>query len=230
MSANSAKQGIPFVVAAPSGTGKTTVCRQVTERDGRISFSVSHTTRRRRDAEVEGRDYFFVDEPEFRSLVAKGEFLEWAEYNAHLYGTSWKAIDRGLAGGRDLLLEIEVQGARQVRERRLDARLIFLLPPSMEELERRLQGRGTDSEEEIRRRLKVANRELKAVGGFDYGVANDDVECCVENLLEIIRSEREGLVSELRERFSPAAAAEKFRGSRAAPGSRGKPGESEGHR
>ncbi len=214
MSAKSAKQGIPFVVAAPSGTGKTTVCRRVVERDGRISFSVSHTTRRKRDGEVAGRDYCFVDEPEFRRLVAEGAFLEWAEYNAHLYGTSWKAIDRGLAGGRELLLEIEVQGARQVRARRPDARLIFLLPPSMEELERRLQGRGTDSAEEIRRRLKVANGELEAIGEFDYAVIDDDLECCLENLLEIIRAEREGSAGELRERFSPVFAEEKFRGSR----------------
>ncbi len=217
MSANSAKQGIPFVVAAPSGTGKTTVCRRVVERDDRVSFSVSHTTRRKREVEVDGRDYFFVDEPKFRRLVAKGEFLEWAEYNAHLYGTSWKAIDRGLAGGRELLLEIEVQGARQVRVRRPDARLIFLLPPSMEELERRLQGRDTDSAEEIRRRLEVANRELEAIGDFDYAVTNDTLECCVANLLEIIGAEREGLVNELRKRFSPAAAEEKFRGSRLPP-------------
>jgi len=215
VSANSAKQGIPFVVAAPSGTGKTTVCRLGVERNDRISFSVSHTTRRKRDAEIDGRDYFFVDEPEFRRLVAKGEFLEWAEYNAHLYGTSWKAIDRGLAGGRDLLLEIEVQGARPVRARRPDARLIFLLPPSMEELKRRLQCRGTDSAEEIRRRLDVASRELEAVGDFDYGVANDEVGCCVADLLEIIRSERDGSIDELRERFAPASAEEKFRGSRA---------------
>ncbi|MBW2716174.1 MAG: guanylate kinase [Deltaproteobacteria bacterium] len=214
MSAGSAQPGIPFVVAAPSGTGKTTVCRRVVELDGRISFSVSHTTRRKRDAEVEGRDYCFVDEPEFRRLVAKGEFLEWAEYNAHLYGTSWQAIDRGLAGGRDLLLEIEVQGARQVRARRSDARLIFLLPPSVEELERRLTGRGTDSAEEVRRRLDVANREFEAIGDFDYAVTNDDLECCVAKLGEIIRAEREGSVRELRERFSPAVAEEEFRGSR----------------
>ncbi len=214
MSATSAQQGIPFVVAAPSGTGKTTVCRRVVERDDRISFSVSHTTRRKRDGAVDGRDYFFVDEPKFRRLVAEGEFLEWAEYNEHLYGTSWKAIDRGLAGGRELLLEIEVQGARQVRARRPDARLVFLLPPSMEKLERRLQGRGTDSAAEILRRLEVANRELEAIGDFDYAVTNDDLECCVANLLEIIRAERAGSVDELRERFSPAAADEKFRSSR----------------
>jgi len=214
VSANSAKQGIPFVVAAPSGTGKTTVCRRVVDLDDRISFSVSHTTRRKREGEVDGRDYFFVDQPEFRRLEAEGEFLEWAEYNAHLYGTSWKSIDRGLAAGRELLLEIEVQGARQVRARRPDARLIFLLPPSMEGLERRLQGRGTDSAEEVRRRLEVANRELEAIGDFEYAVTNDDLECCVANLLEIIRAEREGSVDALRKRFSPAVADEKFRSSR----------------
>ncbi len=168
----------------------------------------------KRDSEVDGRDYFFVDEPEFRRLVVKGEFLEWAEYNAHFYGTRWGAIDRGLAGGRELLLEIEVQGARQVRARRPDARLVFLLPPSMEKLERRLQGRGTDSAAEILQRLEVANRELEAIGDFDYAVTNDDLERCVANLLEIIRAERDGSVDELRERFSPAAADEKFRSSR----------------
>jgi guanylate kinase len=214
--ASGAEQGIPFVVAAPSGTGKTTVCRSVVARDERISFSVSHTTRRRRDGEVDGRDYCFVDESEFRRLVGEGAFLEWAEYNAHLYGTSWEAIDRGLAGGRDVLLEIEVQGARQVRARRADARLIFLLPPSMQELERRLQGRGTDSQDEIRRRLAVANRELEAIGDFDYAVTNDDLETCAANLLEIICAEREGAVGELRERFSPALAEKKFRDARTA--------------
>ena len=112
-----------------------------------------------------------------------------------------------------MLLEIEVQGARQVRARRPDARLIFLLPPSMKDLERRLQGRGTDSAEEIQRRLEVANHELEAIGDFDYAVANDDIETCVASLLEIIRAERAGAVDELRERFSPAAAEKKFRRS-----------------
>lgn len=211
MSEDRAEHGIPFVVAAPSGTGKTTVCRKVVELDDRIAFSVSHTTRRKRDREVDGQDYHFVDESEFRRLVSEGAFLEWAEYNAHLYGSSWEAIGRGLAGGRDVLLEIEVQGARQVRARRPDARLIFLLPPSMQELERRLQGRGTDSPDEIRRRLEVANRELEAIGDFDYAVTNDDLETCVANLLEIVRAERGGSVGALRERFLPALAEEQFR-------------------
>jgi guanylate kinase len=217
VSESGSEQGIPFVVAAPSGTGKTTVCRRVVDQDDRISFSVSHTTRRKREGEVDGRDYFFVDEPEFRRLVAEGAFLEWAEYNAHLYGSSWEAIDRGLAGGRDVLLEIEVQGARQVRARRTDARLIFLLPPSLQELEHRLQGRGTDPQDEIRRRLEVANRELEAIGDFDYAVTNDALDACVGNVLEIIRAERGGSAKALRERFSPAVAEKKFRDSRFPP-------------
>jgi len=214
VSAGAAGQGIPFVVAAPSGTGKTTVCRAVVARDDRISFSVSHTTRHRRNGEVDGRDYWFVTEAEFRRLVEEDAFLEWAEYNAHLYGTSWQAVDRGLAGGHDLLLEIEVQGARQVRARRADARLIFLLPPSMDELEHRLHGRGTDSEEEIRRRLEVAKRELEAIGDFDYAVINEDLETCVANLLEIIHAERQGSARELRERFRTASAEQRFRAAR----------------
>ncbi len=215
MSEGSAKPGIPFVVAAPSGTGKTTVCRRVVERGDRISFSVSHTTRPRRENEVDGRDYFFVDETEFRRLVEDGAFLEWAEYNAHLYGTSWNAIRSGLAGGRELLLEIEVQGARQVRAKRPDARLIFLMPPSMENLRSRLEGRGTDSPEQIRRRLETANRELEAVRDFDYAVTNDDLETCVADVLAIIDAERRGSAEALREKFSPAVAEKEFWSARA---------------
>jgi guanylate kinase len=209
----SSEAGIPFVVAAPSGTGKTTVCRKVVERDAQISFSVSHTTRSQREGELEGCDYFFVDEEKFRRLVAEDAFLEWAEYNSNLYGTSWQAIEGPLDSGQDMLLEIEVQGAGQVRDRRRDARMIFLLPPSMEALEQRLQGRGTDSPEEVQRRLKAAERELEAICNFDYAVLNDDLELCVANLLEIIQAERSQALGDLREKFSPAIAEEKFRGA-----------------
>lgn len=214
MSDASVTAGIPFVVAAPSGTGKTTVCRKVVERDGQISFSVSHTTRKQRPEEVDGRDYFFVDRDEFRQLVAGGTFLEWAEYGANCYGTSWKAIEGPLASGHDMLLEIEVQGAQQIRARRHDARMIFLLPPTKDALMQRLQGRGTDSAEEIARRLNEAERELEAIRDFDYAVFNDDLDVCVVNLLEIIRGERSRSIGDLRERFSPEMAEEKFRGTR----------------
>jgi len=206
--------GITFVISAPSGTGKTTVCGKLLGQDKKLRFSVSHTTREARESEVDGGDYHFVDQSEFKRLIDEDAFLEWAHYTGNLYGTSFQSIRASLDTGFDVLLEIEVQGARQVRARRPDARLIFLLPPSMEELKRRLQGRGTDSAEEVRRRLEVATRELEAIGDFEYAVTNGDLECCVANLLEIIRTERGGSVNELRERFSPAAAEEKFRSPR----------------
>ena len=202
----SPQAGFPLVVAAPSGTGKTTVCRALVSRDPRLVFSVSHTTRARRPGEEDGRDYHFVGEAEFRRMIDAGEFLEWAVYNDRLYGTSFAAIDAGLASGRDVVLEIEVQGARQVRKRRGDARLVFLLPPSWPELEVRLRGRGTDGEEEIERRLVVAKGELAAAEEFDYAVVNDDLETCVRELAEIVAAERRGDTAALRARFAPAPA------------------------
>jgi guanylate kinase len=201
-----ARAGFPLVVAAPSGTGKTTVCRALVARDPQLVFSVSHTTRRQRPGEQDGRDYHFVAEAEFRRMKDTDAFLEWAVYNDHLYGTSFAAIDTALAGGRDVVLEIEVQGACQVRERRADARLVFLLPPSWQALEARLRGRGTDGEEEIARRLRVAEGELAAAGDFDYAVVNDEVDRCVRELAGIVAAERRGDVAELRARFAPGPA------------------------
>ena len=185
--------GIPFVVAAPSGTGKTTVCRLALERDELLDFSVSHTTRSPRAGEKDGVDYRFVSAAEFRRLVEEGAFVEHAEYNAENYGTSHEALRLPLEErGHDVLLEIEVQGAAQVRERRPDARFIFLLPPNLEVLEARLRGRGTDGDEAVDRRLAMADRELEAVRVFDYAVVNDDLEETVAMVLEIISAERSG--------------------------------------
>ncbi len=202
-----ARTGRVVVVAAPSGTGKTTVCREVVQRDGRIVFSVSHTTRPQRPAERDGVDYHFVDEDEFRRLVDTGAFLEWAVYNGNHYGTSFSSIDAPLRDGLDVLLEIEVQGARQVRERRPDARFIFLLPPSFETLRERLTGRGTDAPAEVERRLRVAATELSAAPDFDYAVTNADLEVCVADVLAILVAERGGETGALRERFDPRRAA-----------------------
>jgi guanylate kinase len=201
-----AHAGFPLVVAAPSGTGKTTVCRALVASDPQLVFSVSHTTRRQRPGEENGRDYHFVAEAEFRRMIDAGGFLEWAVYNDHLYGTSFAAIDAALAAGLDVVLEIEVQGARQVRQRRADARLVFLLPPSWEALEARLRGRGTDGEEEIARRLRVAEGELAAACDFDYAVVNDEVARCVRELASIVLAERRGDVAALRARFAPGPA------------------------
>ena len=200
------RPAFPVVVAAPSGTGKTTVCRRVVEGDPEIDFSISHTTRPMRGSERDGVDYHFVSEARFEELVGQDFFLEWAVYNGFRYGTSWQAIDAPLATGRDVLLEIEVQGARQVRERRPDARLVFLLPPSFETLRERLSQRGTDSPEQIERRLEVAKRELAAIGDFDYAVVNDDLERCVRDVAAILAAERRDEAAPLRRRFDPARA------------------------
>jgi guanylate kinase len=201
----SGRVGIPFVVAAPSGTGKTTVCHAVRERDPLVEFSVSHTTRAPRSGEVDGVDYHFVSAAEFRRLVLAGAFLEHAEYGGQNYGTSREALRVPLEErGHDVLLEIEVQGAEQVKERRTDACFIFLLPPSLRVLEERLRGRGTDSDEAIDRRLALADRELAAIRFFDFAVVNDVLEEAVEAVLEIIHARREGpgpRLSRVRERY-----------------------------
>ncbi len=200
------RRGIPFVVSAPSGTGKTTLCRKTVERDPRIEFSISHTTRPMRPGEQDGVDYHFVGERAFLDLVDDRGFVEFAEYGGNMYGTSWAAIDEPLGRGHDVLLEIEVQGAGQIRDRRDDARLIFLVPPSLESLEARLRGRGTDAAKVIDRRLALARSELEAVERFDYVVVNDDLEIATSRVAEIISAERVGKTSEVRARHGRAGA------------------------
>ena len=191
------KPGHIFVVAAPSGTGKTTICRMLLERDPRLRLSVSHTTRAPRTGEVDGVDYHFVSTAEFRALNREGAFLEHAEYGNNLYGTSWKAIDQPLLEGDDVILEIEVQGAEQVKSRRPDANLIFLLPPSLAVLEERLRGRKTDAEAVIQKRMALVDRELAAARLFDYAVVNDDLDAAVERVLDVIEAIREGRAEEI---------------------------------
>jgi guanylate kinase len=204
------------VVAAPSGTGKTTVCRRVVEEETLVDFSVSHTTRARREGESEAVDYHFVSREDFQRMADQGGFLEWAEYNGNLYGTSWAAIEGPLERGRDVLLEIEVQGAAQVRARRADARLVFLLPPSLAVLEQRLRARGTDAPDEVARRLALTERELAAAERFDYALVNDDLARCVADVRAILRGEREGRSGELRRRFEPGRALARLRRAGAA--------------
>ena len=209
--------GMVVVVAAPSGTGKTTVCRKVVERDARIEFSISHTTRPRRPRERDGVDYHFVEREEFERLEGEGAFLESAEYNGNRYGTSWAAIEAPLEAGRDVLLEIEVQGARQVRERRADARFVFLLPPSLDELRRRLVARGTDTPDAIAARIELARHELREGPRFDYAVTNDELEACVTQVLGILDGERAGDEARraaLRERCDPKRAVATLLGER----------------
>lgn len=206
----SGSRGSVFVIAAPSGTGKTTLCRRILERDRNLRLSVSHTTRPQREGERDGEDYHFVTAEAFRGLVDEQGFIEHAEYNGNLYGTSWEAIEAPLDEGRDVVLEIEVQGAEQVKERRPDACLIFLLPPSLEVLERRLRGRRTDSAEVIQRRMALVDRELAAAPFFDFAVINDELDRAVDEVLLVIEAVRAGKTEPLTERFGRHAVLERW--------------------
>ncbi len=204
------RTGIPFVVSAPSGTGKTSVCRAALARDPELEFSISHTTRPPRAGERDAVDYHFVSTAEFRHLIEEGAFLEYAEYNGNLYGTSTVALDAVLLRGRDLLLEIEIQGAEQIHRRRPDARFVFLLPPSLAALEQRLRSRGTDAPEAVEKRLALAGRELAAADLFDYALVNDDFEQTVADLLTVIAAERAGRRAEVLARYGRERALEQL--------------------
>lgn len=203
-------KGHVFVIAAPSGTGKTTLCRHILERDPRLRLSISHTTRSPRSGEQDGVHYHFVSDEAFRALREADGFLEHAEYGGNAYGTSWQAIEVPLDAGDDVVLEIEVQGAAQVRERRPSACLIFLLPPSLAVLEGRLRGRGTDEEAVIQRRMALVDRELAAAKIFDYAVVNDDLEQAVREVLELIAAVREGRSEEVAPVYGRAAVLERW--------------------
>jgi len=181
---------IVIVVSAPSGAGKTTVIERVLSDVPGIRFSVSHTTRPPRGDEREGVDYHFVDRPTFERLRAEGKLLESAEVHGNLYGTSRAELERARAEGRDVLLDLDVQGAAQVRACLPEVVTVFILPPSYPALEQRLRGRGQDDPATIERRLAVAAREIAKVTEYDYALVNDDVDACVEELKTIIRAER----------------------------------------
>jgi len=179
-----------IVVSAPSGSGKTTVLARVLRELGGIRFSVSHTTRSPRGAERDGVEYHFVDRAAFARLRDEGGLLEWAEVHGNLYGTGVAELEKARAAGVDILLDLDVQGAAQVRRRIPDAVTVFVLPPSYEVLERRLRGRGQDDEAAIRRRLAAAGREIGAFENYDYAIVNEDLDACVEELKSIVRAAR----------------------------------------
>ena len=180
--AGTARRGRLFVIAAPSGAGKTSLVRALMEQVPTLRFSVSYTTRPKRPAELDGKDYFFVSREEFERMVAAGEFLEYARVFENYYGTSRQQVEESLASGQDLILEIDWQGAAQIRRAMPESVSVFILPPSRAELERRLRGRGTDSEEVIARRLGEAANDMKHWEEFDYVVVNDDFDRAVSEL------------------------------------------------
>jgi guanylate kinase len=179
-----------FIISAPSGSGKSTLVRRLLEQDGKLLFSISWTTRARRGHEVADQDYHYVSREEFEAALARDEFLEHAEVFGNYYGTHRSWLDRARAGGKDLLLDIDVQGARQLKGRVPDAVTIFVLAPSRQELEKRLRARSEDSDEVIARRLEGAVEEIRNYGAYDYVVVNRDVERSAQRLASIVSAER----------------------------------------
>jgi len=186
------RRGLMFILSSPSGAGKTTIAKKLlaAESDA-LAMSVSVTTRPMRPGEVDGRDYHFTNEAEFRTRVAYEAFLEWAEVFGNLYGTPRAAVVQGLEAGQDFLFDVDWQGAQQLSQRAgADVVSVFLLPPSVAELEHRLRSRGTDSEEVIRGRMDRAKAEMSHWSEYDYVVVNDDVEACFEKVHTLLKAER----------------------------------------
>ena len=184
------QRGLLFVISAPSGTGKTTVVERLVERCPQLRQSRSYTSRPARKGETDGVDYNFVSREAFEEMVRRDEFLEWADIFGNLYGTSRRDTAAALASGVDLALVIDVQGARQVRERTHEAVSVFVLPPSFTVLADRLRGRNQDPPKSIERRLATARAEVDAVDGYDYVVINDELERCVGEIAAIVAAER----------------------------------------
>ncbi len=181
-----------LILSSPSGAGKTTLTRMLLEHCPELRFSVSHTTRAPRPKEVSGRDYHFVERSRFVALVQEGAFLEWAEVHGNLYGTSIAEIEaaRATPGCTGMIFDIDYQGARQIRSKIEDVTSVFILPPSMQELERRLRGRASETEEAVQSRFKVAEREIEHYALFDYLVVNEDVQRAFDELRSIAVGER----------------------------------------
>lgn len=190
MTPSAARRGTLFVMTGASGVGKDSIRRVAVPQLGTIHFSVSATTRARRPGERDGFHYHYVDRESFERMLAAGELLEHADYVGDYYGTPIGPVEDALAQGIDVLLELELVGARQVRQRLAEAVMVFIAPPSLDELERRLRGRGTDDEPKIQKRLARAREEIRAIAEFDYVVVNDDLATAVDLFVSIVRAER----------------------------------------
>lgn len=197
----SSKEGLFIVVSAPSGAGKTSVCKGILKMLPNVRFSVSYTTRPPRPGEENGKDYYFVSESEFRKRIEEGEFAEWAENYGHLYGTSNRAMRDFLAKGYDLLLDTDPKGAKELKERYPGGIFVFILPPSMCELKARLRKRGFDEEDIVERRFKMAMDEIKEIVWYDYIIINDDLDSAIDHFRCIYvaeKSRRERLMEKLK--------------------------------
>lgn len=179
-----------FVISGSSGVGKGTVIKNFLGKNPNFKLSVSCTTRAKRPGEEHGINYYYLSREEFMKSVERGEFLEWAEFSGNCYGTSKKFVEQGLKNNENILLEIDTQGALQVKEKMKNAVLIFIMPPSLEELEKRLRGRGTETEEAIQKRLNTVKSEMENSKHFHYQVVNDEVDRAVEEIENIIKNEQ----------------------------------------
>jgi len=184
------QKGLLVVLSAPSGTGKSTVSRLLVQRNDRLRLSVSATTRAPRKNEVEGKDYFYKTTDEFKNMIENDEFVEWVEYCGNYYGTPKKYIEDSVENGYDVLLEIEVEGAAKIKEKYPDCVLIFMLPPSFDELKKRIEGRGTEKPEVIENRLKQAKREIEYIDMYDYVVINDSLDNAINSVNIILEAEK----------------------------------------
>jgi len=204
------RRGLMFILSSPSGAGKTTISRMLLAQDSRLRMSVSATTRAPRPGEVEGRDYHFVSQADFDRMVDEGEFLEWAHVFGNSYGTPKAAVKNGLREGQDYIFDIDWQGTQQLYQKlERDVVRVFLLPPSIDELRRRLNARGTDSAEVIAARMERAKAEISHWDGYDYVIVNDDIEACFAKVVQILAAERmrrarqTGLIGFVRELTAP---------------------------
>jgi len=184
------RKGLLLVVSGPSGAGKGTICKALLNKNDKIKLSVSATTRKPRNGEVHGVNYFFIEKEEFTKMVENGEFLEHAQIYDNFYGTPKAAIIECLEKGQDVILEIEMQGARQIKEVYPEGVFIFVLPPSLEELKSRIVGRGTETQEEIEKRFSCAFEEINQIVNYDYFIVNEDIEKSVNDVEAIILSEK----------------------------------------
>ena len=184
------KVGLPIIISAPSGTGKTTTCKLLKQRLPNLKIATSHTTRKIRKGECQGVDYFFISKEEFESKKNNNDFLEWAKVHTEYYGTSFESIDKHRQNGFDILLELDIQGVNSLRTMNFEGIYIMILPPSIEEMTKRLKKRGTETEDDIERRLKTGKEEIKVYKKHDYVITNFEVEETVESILSIIQAEK----------------------------------------
>ena len=183
-------RGLLFVVSAPSGAGKTSLCRAITDSLEGLTHSISYATRKPRPGETDGRDYYFVSQERFQEMIKAGDFAEWAEVHSNLYGTSRRVLDDMIAKGIDVILDIDTQGAKQIKSKYDAAVFIFIMPPSLDILEERLRNRKSDHEDEIKKRMRRAREEIRDYALYDYIVVNRDFDRALAELRSIVMAER----------------------------------------